>query len=170
MLLMPIVFCFKYFPESILKICMLPATTYQLDARSDKEKTSNIVHAMIASIFALAEYKDIAVRRVKLGLLLSENGKDAKVTITPDDINKAIMNEAKKYQGQEKAVFDYYLKNKQAIEALKAPVFEEKIVDYVIGKSNVSEKIVSIEELYSFDEDKKAGKKTTAKKSAKKSA
>ena len=72
--------------------------------------------------------------------------------------------------GQEKAVFDYYLKNKQAIEALKAPVFEEKIVDYVIGKSNVSEKIVSIEELYSFDEDKKAGKKTTAKKSAKKSA
>ncbi len=80
------------------------------------------------------------------------------------------MNEAKKYPGQEKAVFDYYLKNKQAIEALKAPVFEEKIVDYVIGKSNVSEKIVSIEELYSFDEDKKAGKKTTAKKSAKKSA
>ena len=118
----------------------------------------------------LAEYKDIAVRRVKLGLLLSEIGKDAKVTITPDDINKAIMNEAKKYPGQEKAVFDYYLKNKQAIEALKAPVFEEKIVDYVIGKSNVSEKIVSIEELYSFDEDKKAGKKTTAKKSAKKSA
>lgn len=116
----------------------------------------------------LAEYKDIAVRRVKLGLLLSEIGKDAKVTITPDDINKAIMNEAKKYPGQEKAVFDYYLKNKQAIEALKAPVFEEKIVDYVIGKSNVSEKIVSIEELYSFDEDKKAGKKT--KKSAKKSA
>lgn len=118
----------------------------------------------------LAEYKDIAVRRVKLGLLLSEIGKDAKVTITPDDINKAIMNEAKKYPGQEKAVFDYYLKNKQAIEALKAPVFEEKIVDYVIGKSNVSEKIVSIEELYSFDEDKKAGKKTTVKKSAKKSA
>lgn len=111
----------------------------------------------------LAEYKDIAVRRVKLGLLLSEIGKDAKVTITPDDINKAIMNEAKKYPGQEKAVFDYYLKNKQAIEALKAPVFEEKIVDYVIGKSNVSEKIVSIEELYSFDEDKKPERKQRRK-------
>lgn len=112
----------------------------------------------------LAEYKDIAVRRVKLGLLLSEIGKDAKVTITPDDINKAIMNEAKKYPGQEKAVFDYYLKNKQAIEALKAPVFEEKIVDYVIGKSNVSEKIVSIEELYSFDEDKKSRKENNGEK------
>lgn len=80
------------------------------------------------------------------------------------------MNEAKKYPGQEKAVFDYYLKNKQAIEALKAPVFEEKwIVDYVTA-NQCQRKIVSIEELYSFDEDKKAGKKTTAKKSAKKSA
>lgn len=76
----------------------------------------------------LAEYKDIAVRRVKLGLLLSEIGKDAKVTITPDDINKAIMNEAKKYPGQEKAVFDYYLKNKQAIEALKAPVLKKRLL------------------------------------------
>lgn len=59
MFFMIIDFCFKYFPESILKICMFPAIIYQLDARSDKEKTSNIVHAMIASIFALAEYKDI---------------------------------------------------------------------------------------------------------------
>ena len=74
----------------------------------------------------LSEYKDIAVRRVKLGLLLSEIGKDAKITVNPEDINAAIMNEAKKYPGQEKAVFDYYLKNKQAIESLKAPVFEEK--------------------------------------------
>ncbi len=116
----------------------------------------------------MAEYKDIAVRRVKLGLLLSEIGKDAKINITPDDINKAIMAEAKKYPGQEKAVFDYYLKNKQAIEALKAPVFEEKIVDYVLSKSNVSEKTVSIEELYSFDEDNKKAKKSSAKKSEEK--
>ena len=76
----------------------------------------------------LAEYKDIAVRRVKLGLLLSGNRQNAKVTITPDDINKAIMNEAKKYPGQEKAVFDYYLKNKQAIEALKAPVLKKRLL------------------------------------------
>lgn len=76
----------------------------------------------------LAEYKDIAVRRVKLGLLLSEIGKDAKVTITPDDINKAIMNEAKKYPGQEKAVFDYYLKNKQAIEALKLRFLKKRLL------------------------------------------
>ena len=115
----------------------------------------------------LAEYKDIALRRVKLGLLLSEIGKEAKIEITPDDINKAIMNEAKKYPGQEKAVFDYYLKNKQAVESLKAPVFEEKIVDHILSKAKVNEKTVSIEELYNFDEDKKQAKKTAAKKETK---
>ena len=116
----------------------------------------------------LAEYKDIAVRRVKLGLLLSEIGKDAKLTITPDDINKAIMNEAKKYPGQEKAVFDYYIKNKQAIESMKAPVFEEKIVDHIIGLAKVNDKVVSVEELYNFDEGEALAKK--AKKTTKKAS
>lgn len=121
----------------------------------------------------LEEYKGIAVRRVKLGLLLSEIGKSAKINITPDDINKAIMNEAKKYPGQEKAVFDFYLKNKQAVEALKAPVFEEKIVDYIFGKATVAEKTVSIEELYNFNENKAEAKsetKSTKKRTTKKSA
>ena len=113
-----------------------------------------------------SEYKDIAVRRVKLGLVLSEIGNEAKVNIEPDDINKAIMNEARKYPGQEKAVFDYYLKNKNAVEALKAPVFEEKIIDYIISKAKVADKIISVEELYTFDDDVKPAKKT-AKKSAK---
>lgn len=111
----------------------------------------------------LAEYKDIAVRRVKLGLLLSEIGQNAQIKITADDINKAIMNEARKYPGQEKAVFDFYVKNKQAVENLKAPVFEEKIVDYILSHAKVNEKIVSVEELYSFDEDKKPAKKTAKK-------
>lgn len=107
----------------------------------------------------MKEYKQIAVRRVKLGLLLSEVGAEAKVTVTADDLNKAIMNEAKKYPGQEKTVFDFYLKNAKAVEALRAPVFEEKIIDFVLGKAKVEEKIVSVEELYSFDEDAKSAKK-----------
>ena len=112
------------------------------------------------------EYKQIASRRVKLGLLLSEVGAEAKVTVTADDLNKAIMNEAKKYPGQEKTVFDFYLKNAKAVEALKAPVFEEKIIDFVLGKAKVEEKIVSVEELYSFDEDEKAEAKPAKKKKA----
>lgn len=121
----------------------------------------------------LAEYKEIAARRVKLGLLLSEVGLNAKITITSEDINKAIMNEAKKYPGQEKAVFDYYLKNKEAVEALKAPVFEEKIVDYLLYQVKLNEKVVAVEELYSFNENKSSEQKTakkTAKKTTKKSA
>lgn len=121
----------------------------------------------------LEEYKTIAVRRVKLGLLLSEIGKSAKINITPDDINKAIMNEARKYPGQEKAVFDFYLKNKQAVEALKAPVFEEKIVDYIFEQATITEKTVTVEELYNFSEEgvKSSNKKSSTKeKTAKKSA
>ena len=114
----------------------------------------------------LAEYKEIALRRVKLGLLLSEIGMDAKLTILPEDINKAIAAEAQKYPGQEKAVFDYYLKNKNAVEALKAPVFEEKIVEHVLSKVKLQEKTVTAEELYSFEEDKKAAKKKKKKSAA----
>ena len=110
----------------------------------------------------LKEYKNIAIRRVKLGLLLSEVGQDAKVTIKPEDINAAIMNEAKKYPGQEQMVLDYYLKNKQAVEALKAPIFEEKIIDHVISMIKLEEKKVSVEELYSFNDDKKPSKKKSA--------
>ena len=116
----------------------------------------------------LPEYKEIALRRVKLGLLLSEVGMAAKLTILPEDINKAIAAEAQKYPGQEKAVFDYYLKNKNAVEALKAPVFEEKIVEHVLSQVSLKEKTVTVEELYSFEEDKKPAKKTAAKKSSKK--
>ena len=113
------------------------------------------------------EYKNIAIRRVKLGLLLSEVGKEAKITVEPDDVNKAIMDEARKYPGQEKAVFDFYLKNKQAIESLKAPIFEEKIVDHILSKVTLNEKIVSVEDLYKFDDEVKTAKKSKAKKEAK---
>ena len=108
----------------------------------------------------LKEYKDIAVRRVKLGLLLSEVGQDAKVTIKPEDINAAIMSEARRYPGQEQLVLDYYLKNKNAVEALKAPIFEEKIIDHILSLAKLNEKKVSVEELYKADEEptKKAKK------------
>ena len=112
----------------------------------------------------LKEYKDIAIRRVKLGLLLSEVGQDAKISIKPEDINAAIMNEAKKYPGQEQMVLDYYLKNKQAVEALKAPIFEEKIIDHILTLVKLNEKKVSVEELYRFDDEKKSAKKASSKK------
>ncbi len=110
----------------------------RLDAEEKSKKEADL----------LKEYKDIAVRRVKLGLLLSEVGQEAKVTIKPEDINAAIMNEAKRYPGQEQLVLDYYLKNKQAVEALKAPIFEEKIIDHILTLTKLNEKKVNVEELY----------------------
>ena len=92
----------------------------------------------------LAEYKDIAVRRVKLGLLLSEIGKDAKVTITPDDINKAIMNEAKKYPGQEKAVFDYYLNFIPYFANLFSPLFVFIAVIFFTSKLAENSEIIAM--------------------------
>ena len=127
----------------------------QLDAEEKTKKEEDL----------LKEYKDIALRRVKLGLVLSEVGQNAKISIKPEDINAAIMNEAKRYPGQEQMVLDYYLKNKHAVEALKAPIFEEKIIDYIISQAKLNEKVVSVEELYKFDDEKKESKKA-AKKSA----
>ncbi len=103
----------------------------------------------------LKEYKEIAERRVKLGLILSEVGIQEKIQISSEDLNKAIMAEARKYPGQEKAVFDYYMKNKNAVEALRAPVMEEKIVDAILLKAQVTPKTVSVKDLYTFAEDKK---------------
>ncbi len=101
----------------------------------------------------LAEYKEIALRRVKLGLLLSEIGSSAKLTLTSEDINNALIAEAKRYPGQEQAVFNYYMKNKNALESLRAPAFEEKIVDHILGLAKITEKEVSVAELYNFSDN-----------------
>ncbi|MBR1825701.1 MAG: trigger factor [Alphaproteobacteria bacterium] len=112
----------------------------------------------------LAEYKDIALRRVKLGLVLSEVSNKEKITLTSEDINKAIMNEAKRYPGQEQMVFEYYVRNKEAIENLRAPAFEEKIIDYIISKANVTDTEVSVAELYDFDDTSEKSAKSSKKK------
>ena len=102
----------------------------------------------------LKEYKEIAVRRVKLGLLLAEVGNTSKVEVKQEDINQAIMMEAQRYPMQAKAIFDFYLKNKEAIERLRTSVYEEKVIDYVLSQVKTTEKTVSVEELYNFDEKK----------------
>ena len=104
------------------------------------------------------EYQKIAERRVRLGLLLAKVADENKVTVTQEDLTNAIMAEARRYPGQEKKVFEYYTKNPQALEAVRAPVFEEKIVDFLLTKVAVTEKKVTVADLYAFDPDKKAKK------------
>jgi trigger factor len=118
-----------------------------------------------------AEFKDIAERRVRLGLLLARIGKDANIQIADMDLQKAVISEAQKYPGQEKEVFDYYSKNQQALESLRAPLFEDKTVDYIFELATITEKDVSAEDLMSaLDGDDEADEKPKAKKPAAKKA
>ena len=117
-----------------------------------------------------AELREIAERRVKLGLVLSEIGTTNKITVSNQDLQQAVMNEAKKYPGQEAQVFEFYQKNQQALESLRAPLFEEKVVDFICELADITEKKVSLEDLTATDEDDIVGKPKKAKKTDKKPA
>ncbi|MBT3989766.1 MAG: trigger factor [Rhodospirillaceae bacterium] len=114
------------------------------------------------------EYRDISARRVRLGLLLAEIGRINEITVTPDEVNRAIMQEAQQYKGQEKEVFEYYKNNPEAMQAVQSPLLEDKVVDYILELANVSEKVVTIEELMAEPEEAKPAKKakSTTKKKA----
>jgi trigger factor len=92
------------------------------------------------------EYRDIAIRRVKLGLLLSEVGRINDVQVSNDEMGRAIMNEARRFPGQERKVIDYYQKTPQAMIQLRAPIYEDKVVDFILDQAEVNERKVSVEE------------------------
>jgi len=93
------------------------------------------------------EYAKIAERRVRLGLLLADVGRINNVELAQDDLNKALVDEARRYPGQEQQVFEYFQKNPQAIEQFRAPLYEEKVVDFILELATVTEKEVDAEEL-----------------------
>lgn len=93
------------------------------------------------------EYRDIAERRVRLGLLLADIGRSNSIDVTPEELNQAVMREAMRYQGQERQVLEFFSKNVEAKEQLRAPIFEEKTVDFILELAKVSEKSVTPEEL-----------------------
>jgi trigger factor len=94
-----------------------------------------------------AEFRPIAERRVRLGLLLVEVGRLNNLEVGQDEVNRAISAEARRYPGQEKAVFDYYRDTPEAMQAIRAPLMEDKVVDFILEMANITEKKVSIEEL-----------------------
>jgi trigger factor len=94
-----------------------------------------------------AEYRAIAERRVKLGLLLAEIGRVNAITVADAELRRAMQAEAMRFPGQEKMVFDYFAKTPQAVEGLRAPLFEEKVVDFILELASVTERKVAPEEL-----------------------
>jgi trigger factor len=94
-----------------------------------------------------AEYRAIAERRVRLGLLLAEIGRANGITISNEELTRAMRIEAGRYPGQEAQVLDFFRKTPQAVETLRAPLYEEKVVDYVLELARVTERVVTPEEL-----------------------
>jgi trigger factor len=117
-----------------------------------------------------AEYRDISHRRVQLGLLLSHVGEIAKVEVTQDEINRAVVKEAQRYPGQEKQVFEAYSQNPEMMAQLRAPIFEDKTIDYIVEQAKVDEKEIPVEELLADDSDASGGSKGSAKKGGAKKA
>jgi trigger factor len=105
---------------------------------------------------AKEEYKKIADRRVRLGLVLSEIGEKNKITVTDDEVGRAVIERARSMPGREKEVWDYYRNNANALAQLRAPIYEDKVVDFILELANVTEKKVSREDLFKEDDEKSA--------------
>ena len=103
---------------------------------------------------ARAEYRRIAERRVRLGLVLAEVGEKADIKVSDDEVTQALAARVRQYPGQEREVWEYYTKkNPQALAEIRAPLFEEKVVDHVLAQVRVSEEPVSKEALLADEDD-----------------
>ena len=102
------------------------------------------------------EYRKIADRRVRLGLVLSEIGEKNKITVTDEEVSRAMIERARQMPGREKEVWDYYRNNANALAQLRAPIYEDKVVDFILELANVTEKKVTREDLYKDDEAEKS--------------
>src|SRR5262249_31420798 len=92
---------------------------------------------------AEVEYRAIADRRVRLGLVLSEIGEKNKITVTDDEVSRAVIERARSMPGREKEVWDFYRSNANALAQLRAPIFEDKVVAFTWERASVTEKRVS---------------------------
>ncbi len=92
------------------------------------------------------KYQDLAERRVRLGLVLSEFAKENKITVPKEKIAQAVMQAARQHKGYEKEAFDYYLKNPEAHAQLRAPLLEDEVMNFLIGKITVKDKSVNLDE------------------------
>ncbi|NVO14783.1 MAG: trigger factor [Rhodoplanes sp.] len=101
---------------------------------------------------AKAEYRGIADRRVRLGLVLAEIGDKNGIKVTDEEISRSIIERARQYPGREQEVWDFYRKTPAALASVRAPIFEEKVVDYILELATVTERPVGKDELFKDDE------------------
>lgn len=97
-----------------------------------------------------SEYRRIAERRVRLGLLLAEIGRSNNITVTQDEMNQAVTREARRHPGYERQVLDFYRQNPEAAGNLRAPIFEDKVIDFIVELAKVQERKITPQELLSL--------------------
>jgi trigger factor len=105
---------------------------------------------------AKAEYSKIAERRVRLGLVLAQIGEKSDIKISDDEVTQALIERVRQYPGQERQVWEFYQKNPQALAEIRAPLFEEKVVDQILSQVKVVEETVSKDALFSDDSEEAA--------------
>jgi trigger factor len=106
---------------------------------------------------AREEYRAIAARRVRLGLVLGTLGEKEGITVNEQELQQALTARLRQFPGQEKQVYDYYRKNPNSLVELRGPIFEQKVVDFIVGKATVTDKTVSREELQKMVEEEMEG-------------
>ncbi|WP_336287818.1 trigger factor [Bartonella sp. CB60] len=116
---------------------------------------------------AREEYRGLAQRRVRLGLVLSEIGVKVGVKVNDDELKAAVFDQVRQYPGQEKEIMDFFRNTPEAVANLRAPIFEEKVIDHLLARIKVKDKEVTVEELMKeYDESDLTEKKPVKKKSA----
>jgi trigger factor len=107
---------------------------------------------------AREDYRDIAARRVRLGLVLSEVGQKNQISVTDDEVSRALLERVRQFPGQERKVYEYYRNHPELLTEFRAPIFEDKVVDYILELAKITDKPVSVDELYTDpDEDHDQG-------------
>jgi trigger factor len=102
---------------------------------------------------AREEYRSIAGRRVRLGLVIAEIGEKNNIRVSDDQLRAGVMEQVRQFPGQERQIWEYYQKNPDALAALRAPLFEDKVVDFLVELAEVTDKPVSRDELFKEDEE-----------------
>jgi trigger factor len=126
------------------------------EAAPEAETTAGQDEANQSEEALKADYGKIAERRVRLGLLLAEVGRNNNITVTQEEVNQAITREARQRPGYERHVLDFYRQNPTAIDSLRAPIFEDKVIDFIVELAKIGERKVTPQELLAVpdaDED-----------------
>ena len=113
---------------------------------------------------AKAEAESVATRRVRLGLLVTEIGRENNIEVTEEDTRRAVLEEARRYPGQEQMVLEYFQKNPQAMQQIAGPIFEDKVIDFILEMAKVTDVTIDTDTLYDAPEEAAPAKKTLAKK------